>query len=389
MKHYFFLLLTLCMATAAFAQLNSNGEGFYRIMSKQTRHYMALESNRFSIDHSSSIPSIDMSALTTIESGSNQSNIVSNPASVFFIKRFSGSQYDLLSQGLNTWELSGHRYHLTIEGNNPYSLLAKGVYNSVSFSYALSENVASRCVTPHGASVYYWYVTPIKSSDANSFFGILPKFAVGDKYYSSFYASFAFNFASSGMKAYVVDEIDYQRNIAIIKEVSGTVPGATPVIIECSSSSADKNKLNLYSSGGTKPARNAMEGVYFCKTGNMQSVVKYNSNTMRVLGQGSDGSLAFIQAPSTQLYVPANTTYLKVNKGTASELKIMTRDEYEAIHDDILGDINGDGEVDVTDVVELIDMVLTSSNDPIGDINGDGEVDVTDVVELIDIVLAN
>ena len=52
------------------------------------------------------------------------------------------------------------------------------------------------------------------------------------------------------------------------------------------------------------------------------------------------------------------------------------------------GDINFDDEVDVTDVVELIDMVLAGINDPIGDINGDGEVDVTDVVELIDMVLA-
>ena len=52
------------------------------------------------------------------------------------------------------------------------------------------------------------------------------------------------------------------------------------------------------------------------------------------------------------------------------------------------GDLNDDGEVDVTDVVELIDMVLAGSTDPSGDINGDGEVDVTDVVELIDMVLA-
>ena len=52
------------------------------------------------------------------------------------------------------------------------------------------------------------------------------------------------------------------------------------------------------------------------------------------------------------------------------------------------GDLNGDGEVDVTDVVELIDMVLAGIYDPAGDINGDGEVDVTDVVELIDMVLS-
>ena len=53
----------------------------------------------------------------------------------------------------------------------------------------------------------------------------------------------------------------------------------------------------------------------------------------------------------------------------------------------IEGDLNGDEEVDVTDVVELIDMVLAGIYDPTGDINDDGEVDVTDVVELIDMVL--
>ena len=52
------------------------------------------------------------------------------------------------------------------------------------------------------------------------------------------------------------------------------------------------------------------------------------------------------------------------------------------------GDLNDDGEVDVTDVVELIDMVLSGIYDASLDINGDGEVDVTDVVELIDMVLA-
>ena len=52
------------------------------------------------------------------------------------------------------------------------------------------------------------------------------------------------------------------------------------------------------------------------------------------------------------------------------------------------GDLNDDGEIDVTDVVELIDMVLAGIYDAAGDINGDGEVDVTDVVELIDMVLS-
>ncbi|MCR5643124.1 MAG: dockerin type I repeat-containing protein [Prevotella sp.] len=384
MRKLIALLLTMCVAPGVFAQLNSNGEGFYRISSQQTKRYMSLESNRFTINNSGSIPKIDMSSLTTIEAGSNQSNIVSNPASVFYIKRSKGNEYDLMSQGVNTWEMSGQRYHLTIEGNNPYDIKAIGNYKSVYVNYAISENM-EHIVTPHGSSVYKWNITPIKSSDANSFFGIIPQITSGNKYYSSFYASFAFNFASAGMKAWVVDYIDYNRNIAVVKEITGIVPSATPVIIECSSPTAASNKMNLYASGGTRPANNAMEGVFFCKTGKMENFVKYNSQTMRVLGLASDGSLAFVQAPSTQLYVPANTTYLKVNKGSAGEFKIMTWDEYNA---STPGDLNGDGEVDVTDVVELIDMVLAGSTDPAGDINGDGEVDVTDVVELIDMVLA-
>ena len=53
-----------------------------------------------------------------------------------------------------------------------------------------------------------------------------------------------------------------------------------------------------------------------------------------------------------------------------------------------IGDLNSDSEIDVTDVVELIDMVLAGIFDKAGDINEDGEVDVTDVVELIDMVLS-
>ena len=75
------------------------------------------------------------------------------------------------------------------------------------------------------------------------------------------------------------------------------------------------------------------------------------------------------------------------------ELHVVNCNDFSlnSAHTEIVvsGDLNDDGEVDVTDVVELIDMVLAGSNDPAGDINGDGEVDVTDVVELIDIVLGN
>jgi len=57
-----------------------------------------------------------------------------------------------------------------------------------------------------------------------------------------------------------------------------------------------------------------------------------------------------------------------------------------------LGDVNGDGVVDITDVTALIDRVLNDApmdgcSDINGDINGDGTIDITDVTALIDQVL--
>jgi len=57
----------------------------------------------------------------------------------------------------------------------------------------------------------------------------------------------------------------------------------------------------------------------------------------------------------------------------------------------LLGDANGDGVVDITDVTAIIDYVLGSGSEPFifanADINGDGTIDVTDVTMVIDIIL--
>ena len=59
----------------------------------------------------------------------------------------------------------------------------------------------------------------------------------------------------------------------------------------------------------------------------------------------------------------------------------------------LLGDVNGDGIVDVVDVVALIDYVLGNNPQPFdaeaADMNGDKLIDVQDVVALIDKVLGN
>ena len=51
------------------------------------------------------------------------------------------------------------------------------------------------------------------------------------------------------------------------------------------------------------------------------------------------------------------------------------------------GDVNGDGEVGISDVNAVIDMILGGGYDSAADVNGDSEVNISDVNALIDIIL--
>jgi len=52
-----------------------------------------------------------------------------------------------------------------------------------------------------------------------------------------------------------------------------------------------------------------------------------------------------------------------------------------------VGDVNGDGEVTVSDVNAAIDLILTGDVNPAADVNGDGELSISDVNAIIDIIL--
>jgi hypothetical protein len=58
----------------------------------------------------------------------------------------------------------------------------------------------------------------------------------------------------------------------------------------------------------------------------------------------------------------------------------------------LLGDVNTDGRVDISDVTSLIDAILNRVDDggvelSQTDITGDGREDISDVTALIDIIL--
>ena len=55
---------------------------------------------------------------------------------------------------------------------------------------------------------------------------------------------------------------------------------------------------------------------------------------------------------------------------------------------DQMGDVNGDGEVNIADVNAILDMILNNTATATGDVNSDTEVNIADVNTLIDIILA-
>ena len=87
-----------------------------------------------------------------------------------------------------------------------------------------------------------------------------------------------------------------------------------------------------------------LKGVYFNNDGELTNgghinQTKYDPATMRVLGKMKDGSLGFITDKSLD-YLPANSAYLKVGKGSPEEIKLVTEEEYEVLAgvDDIFVD---------------------------------------------------
>jgi arabinogalactan endo-1,4-beta-galactosidase len=55
----------------------------------------------------------------------------------------------------------------------------------------------------------------------------------------------------------------------------------------------------------------------------------------------------------------------------------------------VKGDVNGDGEVGISDVNVIINMILSGDADLSGDVNGDGEVSIGDVSAVIDLILSD
>ena len=329
MKRISLLFIVAVCVASAYAQLK--GDGYYRVQNEKTGRYLTVIDNRGSVNMQTT--DADLNALRTVM---DFKRVVSDPASIVFIKKMTKG-YDLQSQGMDTYAMISRELMVLDLEDGTYAAYAtesgmtKYLCDNIPNWMMSEEEKIYGSVCTNSPESRYWYINPVKSDDGY-YFGITPDVTVSGSYFKSFYVSFPYSFASTGMTAYYVTKVDAAKGFAVVKEFTGTIPAAMPLIVKCSSDKPADNKLNLLTSTGKAPSDNLLKGQYFCNpdAGKHTNVQDYNASTMRVLGKAADGSLAFVTQTDLK-YIPANTTYLTVAANAAKTLKIVTESEYNQI----------------------------------------------------------
>lgn len=337
MKKRLFLLLLGC-ATMLGAQAQLSGV-YCRVKNVSSGRYMSLSDNHSrGVDFNSC--TADCGAMQTSKI---MDNIYSDPGSIFYLDHISGVSYNVVGQGTSLHDIINYYIYISPVGSY-YKIYQeqKGQRITLSDFDDVEEN-ESYVATLGGKTT--WYITPLNTTD--NYIGVKPTISVGDKHYAAVFAGYPYTLGT-GMKAYYINKVIENEGVVIIKELTGTIPANTPVLIECSSTDISKNQITPVLNSDAVPSDNLAIGVYFC-LGDRWSAhynsTKFDPSTMRVLSLNTYGNLAVSTSTQnlktvmieprgadgkhlTVTAIPANSWYIPVSSSAPSELKLVTAKQY-------------------------------------------------------------
>lgn len=338
MKKRLFLLLLGC-ATMIGAQAQLSGAGYYRVKNVSSGRYMSLSDNQSrGVDFNSC--TADCGAMQTSKI---MDNIYSDPGSIFYLDHIDGVSYNVVGQGTSLHDIINYYIYISPVGSY-YKIYQEQKGQRVTLSDLDDvEEDESYVATTGGKTT--WYITPLNTTD--NYIGVKPTISVGDKHYAAVFAGYPYTLGT-GMKAYYINKVIENEGVVIIKELTGTIPAKTPVLIECSSTDISKNQITPVLNSDAVPSDNLAMGVYFC-LGDRWSAhynsTKFDPSTMRVLSLNTYGNLAVSTSTQnlktvmieprgadgkhlTVTAIPANSWYIPVSSSAPSELKLVTAEQY-------------------------------------------------------------
>ena len=188
---------------------------------------------------------------------------------------------------------------------------------------------------------------------------------------STFVVYHPVDWEASGLNAYIVDGYDKNKKIASTMKM-GRTSTANGVLIE----GYKQNVIYKLKRPITEPTN---PGNYLQGTVTSENLDQYK------VAYVFDKKDKYFWKPSSGYRSEAGSAFLRLsNTQAGNTTKVYIDRWYKAT-----GDINGDGEINVSDVTALINKILGSStySDAVCDINGDGEINVSDVTALINLIL--
>ena len=188
---------------------------------------------------------------------------------------------------------------------------------------------------------------------------------------STFVVYHPVDWEASGLNAYIVDGYDKNKKIASTMKM-GRTSTANGVLIE----GYKQNVIYKLKRPITEPTN---PGNYLQGTVTSENLDQYK------VAYVFDKKDKYFWKPSSGYRTEAGSAFLWLTSTQAGNTTKVYIDRWAKA----TGDINGDGEINVSDVTALINKILGSStySDAVCDINGDGEINVSDVTALINMIL--
>ena len=222
----------------------------------------------------------------------------------------------------------------------------------------------------------------------------------------------SFTFKNSGYQLCFVMEVTYGDALISVQDAKAYIGKTASVDIDLTNSTKDLTayQFDLTLPEGLSLSQNDKGKFLVTKTSRYEddshtlNISKLEGNTYRFVcfsmsnevitgtsGAILNASLTIGESVNEGSY-EATISNIVITKTDGTQLKLSDAKFNIVVTNVIKGDANGDGEVNVSDIVEIVNYIMNKPSDKFffaaADVNEDGEVNVTDIVKVVSIIMS-